>query len=129
MFLCFRNGTAFTQSIDFGRAKSQLPENLIVVFSNLWGAFRGNFGDAMHFQRTADGVFQALARPFNRHDDLICQQLLIVHVFRRRMHNSIGDVSAVQHIAPVRQRLRAKDFIQNCRQLSRIGSLGRRIRD
>src|SRR5258705_11217123 len=48
MFLCFRNGTARTQAVDFGRAKSKLPENFVVVFSNLRGAPRGHFGDAMH---------------------------------------------------------------------------------
>src|SRR5258708_7193751 len=54
MFLCFRNGAARTQTIDFGRAESELPENLIVVFSNLWGALRGHFGDAMHLKPAAD---------------------------------------------------------------------------
>src|SRR5216684_7856004 len=34
MFLCFWNGTARTQTIDFGSTKSELPENLVVVFSN-----------------------------------------------------------------------------------------------
>jgi hypothetical protein len=50
-----RNGAAFMQTIDFGRAESELPENLIVVFANLWGALRGHFGDAMHLKRAADG--------------------------------------------------------------------------
>ena len=48
MFLCFRNGTARMQTIDFGRAKSELPENLLVVLADLRGALRGHFGDAMH---------------------------------------------------------------------------------
>jgi len=48
MFPCFRNGTARTQAIDFGCAESELPENFLIVFSNLWGAPRGHFGDAMH---------------------------------------------------------------------------------
>src|SRR3954469_23121920 len=42
VFLCFRNGTARTQAIDFSRAESQLPKNLVVVFSDLRGALRGN---------------------------------------------------------------------------------------
>jgi hypothetical protein len=50
-----RNGAAFMQTIDFGRAESELPENLVVVFANLWGALRGHFGDAMHLKRAADG--------------------------------------------------------------------------
>src|ERR1700688_3935111 len=33
VFLCLRNGTARTQAVDFGRAKSELPENLLVVLS------------------------------------------------------------------------------------------------
>jgi hypothetical protein len=54
VFLCFRNGTARTQTIDFGRAKSELPENFLVVFSNLRGALGGHLGDAMHLKRAAD---------------------------------------------------------------------------
>jgi hypothetical protein len=46
MFLCFRNRTARTQTIDFVRAESELPENLVVVFSNLRGALRGHLDDA-----------------------------------------------------------------------------------
>src|SRR6202048_2676711 len=69
MFLCFRNGTARTQTIDFGRAKSELPENLIVVFSNLWGALRGHLGDAMHLKRAADCGRQAAPRAFERNND------------------------------------------------------------
>src|ERR1700686_2489317 len=46
MFPGFRNGTAGTQTIDFGRAKSELPENLVVVFSDLRGSLRGHLGDA-----------------------------------------------------------------------------------
>ncbi len=54
MFLCLGNGTARSQTVDFGCAKSELPENFLVVFSNLWGALRGHFGDAMHLKRAAD---------------------------------------------------------------------------
>src|SRR5713226_9278303 len=35
IFLWFRNGTARTQAVDFGRAKSELPKNLLVVLSDL----------------------------------------------------------------------------------------------
>jgi hypothetical protein len=48
MLLCFRNGTAFMQTVDFCRAKSELPENFVVVFSDLWGSLRGHLGDAMY---------------------------------------------------------------------------------
>src|ERR1700761_420076 len=75
MFRCFRNGTARTQTIDLGRAKSQLPENLVVVFSNLRGALRGHLGDAMHLKRAADCGRQLAACTFERNDDVIRPQL------------------------------------------------------
>jgi len=71
LFLCFRNGTAFMQTVDFGRAESELLENLLVVFSNLWGALRGHFGDAMHLKRAADCGRQLAAGTVERNDDVI----------------------------------------------------------
>src|SRR5712675_1783661 len=66
MFLYFRNGAARAQTIDFGRAKSELPENLLVVFSNFRGALRGHLGDAMHLERAADGGRQLATGAFER---------------------------------------------------------------
>lgn len=54
VFLRCRNSTASAQTIDLGRAKSQLPENFVVVLSNLRGALRGHLGNAMHLKWTAD---------------------------------------------------------------------------
>src|ERR1700754_2027821 len=71
MFLCFRNGTTRTQTIDFGRAESQLPENFLVVFANLWGALGGHFGDAMDLKRAADGGRQLAAGTIERNDDVV----------------------------------------------------------
>src|SRR5229473_5445001 len=82
MFLCFRNGTAGTQTIDFGRAKSQLPENLVVVFSNLRGALRGHLGDTMHLKRARDCGRQLAAGTVEWNDDVIRPELGIVdHLF------------------------------------------------
>jgi len=78
MFLCFRNGTAFMQTIDFRRAKSELPENFLVVFSNLWGALGGHFGDAMHLKRAADCGRQLAAGTIEWNDDVVRLELGIV---------------------------------------------------
>src|SRR5260370_37444743 len=71
MFLCFRNGAAFMQTIDFACGESQLPANLVVVFSDLWGALRGHFGDAMHLKWAADRRRQLAAGTVERNDDVI----------------------------------------------------------
>ena len=54
VFHCFRNGTARTQTIDFGRAESELPEKLITMFSNVRGALRRYLGNSMHLKRATD---------------------------------------------------------------------------
>ena len=83
MFLCFRNGTAPTQAIDFGCAESELPENFLVVFSNLWGALRGHLGDAMHLKRAGDGGRQLAAGTIERNDDVVRLELRILdHLLR-----------------------------------------------
>ena len=61
MYFCFRNRTTRTQTIDFGRAESELPENFLVVFSNLRGALGGHLGDAMDLKRAADSGRQLTA--------------------------------------------------------------------
>jgi hypothetical protein len=43
VFHCFRNGTARTQTIDFGRAESELPEKLITMFP----MFGARFADTL----------------------------------------------------------------------------------
>jgi len=88
MFLCFRNGTAGTQTIDFGRAKSQLLENLVVVFSNLRGALRGHLGDTVHLKRAADCGRQLAAGTIERNDDVVRLELGIIDHLLRSTHCS-----------------------------------------
>src|SRR5260370_20016781 len=101
MFLCFRNGTAFTQTIDFGSAKSELPENLVVVFANLWGALRGHLGDAMHLKRAADCGRQLAAGAFKRNDDVVRPELGIVDHLLRSTHRSERHVDAIENLIPM----------------------------
>ena len=54
VFLRFRNGTALVQTIDLGCTESEFPENLLVVFSKLWGPLGAHLGDAMHLKRATD---------------------------------------------------------------------------
>src|SRR3981189_2758951 len=105
MFRCFRNGAARTQTIDFGRVESELPENLVVVFSNLWGSLRGYLGDAMHLKRAADWGRQLAAGTVERNDDVIRPELGIVDHFLWPAHCSERHVNAVEHLVPMRQRL------------------------
>src|ERR1700709_1982385 len=78
VLLCFRNGTARKQAIYFDGGESELQENLLVVFSNLWRALRGHFGDAVHLKRAADGGRQLAAGPLERNNDVIGPELGIV---------------------------------------------------
>src|SRR5712671_5553187 len=127
VFLCFRNGTARTQTIDFGRAKSELPENLLVVFSNLWGAPRGHLGDAMHLKRAADCGRQLAAGTVERNDDVIRPELGIVDHLLWPTHRSERHVSAVEHLVPMRHRLRTEDLVEDRRELRHIRRQLRRI--
>src|SRR4029077_12642680 len=119
-FQCFGNGTAFTQTVDFGGAKSELLENLLVVFSKLWGALRGYLGDAMHLHRTADRRCQLAAGAFERNDNVIRSQLGIIDHFLRPAHCSKRHMNAVEHFVPMRHRLGAEDLVQDCRELRHI---------
>src|SRR6266508_3345216 len=105
MLLCFWNGTARAQAVDFGRAVAQLPENLLVVFSDLWGALRGYFGDAMHLKRAADCGRQLAAGTTKRNDDIVRLELGIVDHLLRPTHRSERDVHAIEDLVPVRHRL------------------------
>src|SRR5712672_1817089 len=120
MFLCFRNGAARTQTIDFGRAESELPENLIVVFSNLWGALRGHFGDAMHLKRAADRRRQLAAGTVERNDDVVRPELGIVDHLLWPTHRSERYVNAVEHVIPMRHRLGTEDLVEDRRELRHI---------
>src|SRR6266849_6802764 len=105
MFLWLRNGTARTQTIDFSRAKSELPENLLVVFSDLWGALRGHLGDAMHLKRAADRGRQLAAGAVERNDDVVRPELGIADHLLWPTHRSERHVNAVEHLVPMRHRL------------------------
>src|SRR6202165_1316029 len=105
MFLCLWNGTAGTQTIDFGRAKSQLPENLVVVFSNLRGTLRAHLGDTMHRKRARDGGRQLAAGTIERNDDVVRLELGIVDHLLGPTHCSERHVSAVEHLVPMCHRL------------------------
>src|SRR5258708_26794215 len=116
MLLCFRNGTARTQTIDFSRAKSQLPENLLLVLSNLWGALRGHFRDAMHLKRAADGGRQLAAGTIERNDDIVRLELRIVDHLLRSTHRSERHVNAVEHFVPMCHRLGTEDIREDHRE-------------
>src|SRR5216684_373758 len=127
VFLCFRNGTARTQTIDFGRAKSELPENLLVVFSNLRGALRGHLGNAMHLKRAADRRRQLAAGTVERNDDVIRPELGIVDHLLRPTHRSERHVNAIEHLVPMRHRLGTEGLVENRRELRHIRHQLRRI--
>src|SRR5271169_4615165 len=120
MFLCFRNRTTRTQTIDFGRVESELPENFLVVFSNLRGALRGHFGDAMDLKGTADGGRQLAAGTIERNDDVVSLELGIVDHLFWRTHCSERYVSAVEHLVPMFHRLGEEDLVEDRRELRHI---------
>src|SRR3984893_18487435 len=117
MSLWFRNGAARTQTIDFGRAKSELQEHFLVVFSNLWGTLRGHLGDAMHLKRAADRGRQLAAGTFERNDDVIRPELGIVDHLLRPTHRSERHVDAVEHLVPMRHRLGTEGLAEARRAL------------
>src|SRR5712671_3133028 len=127
MFLCLWNGTAGTQTIDFGRAKSELPENLLVVFSNLRGALRGHLGDAMDLKRAGDGGRQLAAGTIERNDDVVRLELGILDHLLRPTHRSERHVNAIEHLVPMCHRLGTEDFVEDRRQLRHIRHQLRRI--
>src|SRR5277367_2919807 len=101
------------QTIDFGGAKSELPENLVVVFSNLWGALRGHLGDAMDLKRAADGGRQLAAGTIERNDDVVCLKLGIVDHLLWPTHRSERHVNAIEHIVPMNHRLATEDLVED----------------
>src|SRR5258707_4375938 len=127
MLLCFRNGSARTQTIDFGCAKSELPENLVVVFSNLRGALRRHLGDAMYLKRARDGGSQLAAGTIERNDDVIRLELGIVDHLLRPTHRSERHVNAIEHLVPMCHRLGTEDLVENRRELRHIRHQLRRI--
>src|ERR1700758_5647856 len=120
MFLCFRDGAARPQTIDFGRAEPELPENLLVVFSYLWGTFRGHLGDAMHLKRAADRRRQLAAGTVERNDDVIRPKLGIVDHLLRPTYSSECHVNTVEHFIPMRHRLGTEDLVEDRRELRHI---------
>src|SRR6476646_7808237 len=115
MFLSLRNGAACAQTIDFDRAKTELPENLLAVLSKLWGALRGYLGDAMHLKRAADCRRQLAAGAIERHDDVIRPELRIVDHLLRPTHRSERHVDAIEHVVPMRHRLGTEGLVEDRR--------------
>src|SRR6201998_4036426 len=127
MFICFRNGTALMQTVDFGRTESELPENLLVVFSDLWGALRGHLGDAMHLKRAADRGRQLAAGTFERNDDVVRPELGIVDHLLWSSHRAKRHVNAVEHLVPMRHRRGTEDLVEDRRELRHIRHQLRRV--
>src|ERR1700754_697707 len=117
MFLGLRDGPARTQTVDVSRAESELPENLLVVFSNPRRALRGHLGDAMHLKRAADRGRQLAAGAFKRNDDVIGPELGIVDHLLRSAHRSERHVNAVEHLVPMFHRLATEDIVKDRREL------------
>src|ERR1700678_2012215 len=101
MFPDFRNSTAFMQTIDFARAESELPENLLIVFSNFWGSLRGHLGNAMHLKRAADCGRQLAAGTVERNDDVVRLELGIIDHLLWTTHRSERHVNAVEYLVPM----------------------------
>src|SRR3954462_2912842 len=117
MFLSFRNGSARLQRIDFGCAKSELPENLLVVFSNLWSALRRLLDDSMHLKRAADCGRQPAAGTIKRNDDVVRLELGIVDHLLRPPNRSERHLDTVKHLVPMRHRLGTEDLVKDRREL------------
>src|ERR1700693_1317623 len=71
-FLCFRNGAALAQAVDFARAKAQLIENRLVVLSKCRSTLGRDCRHAMHIYGAANRRGELAARPFERNDDVVC---------------------------------------------------------
>src|SRR5260370_6194041 len=127
MFLWLWNGTARTQTIDLGRAESELPEHLVVVFSNLRGALRGHFGDAVHLKRAADGGRQLAAGTIERNDDIVRLKLGIIDHLLRPTHCSERDVDTIEDLVPMWHRLATEHIVADRRELGHIRHQLRRI--
>src|SRR5258708_25496123 len=109
------NGAARAQTVDFGRIEAELPEHLLVVLSDVRSAPCRHFRDAMHLDRAADRRGELAAGSFERNDDLVRPQLRIVDHLLRSADGTEGDVDAVEHLVPMRHRLRARDLVENRR--------------
>jgi len=107
MLLCFRNGAACIQAIDFGCIKSQLTENLLVVLSNLWGARGSYLGNTMHLNGAADRGCQFATGTLERNNDVIRLKLWIGDDFSWITHRAERHVDTVEHLVPDRAPLAA----------------------
>ena len=116
----FRHGAACAEAIDFGGGEPKLLENLLVVFSKGRSALRSHFHHPVHLNGAADRRGQFAACAFERNDDLVRPQLRIIDHFLGPAHDAEGDVNAIEDVVPMRHRLRAEDFVENCGQLRHI---------
>src|SRR5271168_1406834 len=104
-FLCFRNGAALAQAGDFARAKAQLLENRLVVFSKCWGPLGRDFRNAVHIDRATDRRGELATRSFQGNDDVVCAQLGVVDYFFRSAHDAESGMDTIEGLAPMRHRL------------------------
>ena len=90
------------------------------MFSKRRGALCRHFRHAVHLNGAADRRGQFAACAFERNDDVIRPQLRIVDDFLWPAHDAEGDVNAIEDFVPMRHRLRAEDFVENCGQLRHV---------
>src|ERR1700752_3211145 len=120
MFLLVWNDAAGAQRIDFGRAKSELLENLLVVLAEPRSALCRRLGDAVHLDRAADRRRQLAAGALERNDDVIGPELRIVYHLLWIAHDAEGDVHAAEDFVPMRHRLCAEDLVEDGGELSHV---------
>jgi len=96
------------------------------VLAQGWSAPRRHLRNALHLNRTADRRSQLATSSFERNDNVIRAELRVVDHFLWPSHDAERDVNAIEDFVPMRHRLRAEQFIQNCRQLRHVlNQLGR----
>src|SRR5258708_27459065 len=105
------------QCVDFTRAKPELLENLLVVFSQRRSASGRLLGDAVHLNGTADRRAQLAARTVKRNDNVVQAQLWILDNFLWTPHGAERDVNAIEDLVPMRHRPRSEDLVENFCQL------------
>src|SRR4051812_44256780 len=98
------------QAVDVCSGEPELPENLLVVFSDPRAALCGYLGHAMNLDRTADRRSQFAAGTVERDDDVVRQELGIVDHLLGSTHRPERDVRAIEDLVPVSHRLGAEDF-------------------
>src|SRR5258707_2026667 len=94
--LCFRHCAARVQALDFGRAETELVENLFVVLSNCRGTPGRHLNHAVNLDWAADCRRQLAAGYFERDHNVIRPQLRIVDDFLWAPDGAAADMYAVE---------------------------------